>query len=115
MLIAETKRLILSKISLEDAPFFLELMNTPHWIKYIGDKKIRTVNDAEEHIKNGALKSYKEHGFGFYKITLKEENNRPIGTCGLVRREQLEHVDIGFGFLPEYQGRGFGYEASMEI
>jgi RimJ/RimL family protein N-acetyltransferase len=115
MIIAETERLIISKVNLQDAPFFLELMNTPHWLKYIGDRNIKTEQDAEEHLKKGILKSYKDYGFGFYKLLLKEENNKIIGISGLVKREQLEDIDIGFGFLPEYEGKGFGYEAAVEI
>lgn len=115
MIIAETERLLISKVTLQDAPFFVELMNTPHWLKYIGDRNIRSVKDAEENLKNGILKSYKYHGFGFYKIVLKSESNKIIGTAGLIKREELDDVDIGFGFLPEYEGKGFGYEASVEI
>lgn len=115
MIIVETERLLISKVSLIDAPFFVELMNTPHWLKYIGDRNIKSVKEAEEHLKNGILKSYKNNGFGLYKILLKAENNKTIGTAGLIKREQLDHVDIGFGFLPEYEGKGYGFEASVEI
>ncbi len=115
MIIAETERLVISKVTLQDAPFFVELMNTPHWLKYIGDRNIRSVEDAEEAIKNGHLKSYNDNGFGFYKVLLKAENNKAIGTAGLIKRDQLDDVDIGFGFLPEYEGKGFGFEASVEI
>lgn len=114
-IIAETKRLVLAKVILKDAPFFLELLNTPHWIKYIGDRKIRTLSGTREYLRNGILKSYKEDGFGFYKILLKSEALKTIGICGLVNRNELEDVDIGFGFLPEYEGRGFGFESSIEI
>ncbi|WP_341216281.1 GNAT family N-acetyltransferase [uncultured Wocania sp.] len=115
MIIVETERLIISKVTLKDAPFFLELMNTPHWLKYIGDRNIRSVKDAEEAIKNSHLKSYKDNGFGFYKVLLKAENNKTIGTAGLIKRDELDDVDIGFGFLPEYEGKGFGFEVSVEI
>lgn len=115
MIIAETERLIISKVTIQDASFFLELMNTPHWLKYIGDRNIKSIEDAEEAIKNGHLKSYKDNGFGFYKVSLKAENNITIGTAGLIKRDQLEHVDIGFGFLPKYEGKGFGYEAAVEV
>lgn len=115
MVIAETERLIITKVTLNDAPFFLELMNTPHWLKYIGDRNIKTLKNAEENLKKGILKSYKENGFGFYKILLKEENNITIGTVGLIKRDELEDIDIGFGFLPDYERRGFGYESSIEI
>ncbi len=115
MTISETQRLTISKVTLQDAPFFLELMNTPHWIKYIGDRKIKTITDAKEHLKKGILKSYKKDGFGFYKLLLKSENLKIIGICGLVKRKELEDTDIGFGFLPDYEGKGFGYESSVEI
>ncbi len=115
MIIAETKRLLIAKMNLEDAPFMLELLNTPHWLKYIGDRNVKNVEEAETYLKNGILKSYKESGFGFYKLLLKEENKRIIGTSGLVKREQLDDVDIGFAMLPDYEGKGFGMESSLEI
>ncbi|HEY5688762.1 MAG TPA: GNAT family N-acetyltransferase [Yeosuana sp.] len=114
MIIAETDRLIITELSLEDAPFFLELVNTPNWIKYIGDRNLKTVKEAEEYLLNGTLKSYAEFGFGFYKLHHKKDN-KEIGTCGLIKREQLEEVDLGFAFLPEFEGKGFGYEASIAI
>ncbi|HLT32888.1 MAG TPA: GNAT family N-acetyltransferase [Aquaticitalea sp.] len=115
MTIAETDRLIIAEITLEDAPFMLELLNTPNWVKFIGDRNVKTVHEAEMYLKNGILKSYAESGFGFYKLLLKEEKNKIIGTSGLVKREELEHVDIGFAMLPDYEGKGFGYEASVAV
>lgn len=115
MIISETHRLIISKVTLQDAPFFLELMNTPHWIKYIGDRKIKTIDDAKAHLEKGILKSYKRNGFGFYKLLLKSENLKTIGISGLVKRKELDDVDIGFGFLADYENKGFGYESSVEI
>ena len=115
MIISETQRLIILKVTLHDAPFFLELMNTPHWIKYIGDRKIKTVSDAKKHLKKGILKSYKNNGFGFYKLLLKSDSLKTIGICGLVKRKELVDADICFGFLPDYEGKGFGYESSVEI
>ena len=115
MLIAETNRLLISKITLNDAPFFLELANTPNWLKYIGDRNLKTVKDAKDYLRKGTLKSYKDHGFGFYKLILKEKNNTLIGVCGLIKREQLEDVDIGFALLPEHESIGFGYEASVAV
>ncbi|MFV0572225.1 MAG: GNAT family N-acetyltransferase [Xanthomarina gelatinilytica] len=114
-MIAETNRLIISKLTLEDASFILELTNTPHFIKYVGNKNLKTLEDAKNYLKEGTLKSYKNFGFGFYKLQLKQEQNKTIGTCGLVKREQLDHVDIGFAMLPGYEGKGFGLEASKEI
>jgi RimJ/RimL family protein N-acetyltransferase len=115
MIIAETERLIISKLTKKDAPFFLELTNTPKWIKYIGDRNLKTVKDAEQYLKNGIFKSYATFGFGFYKLQFKAENLKTIGICGLVKREELEDVDFGFGLLPEYEGKGFGYESSIAI
>ena len=115
MQIAKTKRLILSKITVEDAPFILELMNTPGWLKYIGDRNIKTVEAAAESIKNNQLKCYETHGFGYYKMQVKAENLKTIGTCGLLKRDNLEHIDIGFSMLPEYHGKGYGFEATSEI
>ena len=115
MIIAETSRLIISKITLDDAPFFLELVNTPGWIKFIGDRKIKTIKQAQEAIKNGHLKSYQTYGFGFYKLQLKEQSNKTIGTCGLIKRDSIEHVEIGFAMLPDYDVKGFGFESSKAI
>ena len=115
MQITETHRLFISKVTLKDAPFFVALMNTPSWLKYIGDRHIKTIKDAENHLKNGILKSYRESGYGFYKITQKSEPDKTIGIVGLVKRKELEHTDIGFGFLPDYEGKGFGYESSVAI
>ena len=113
-MIAETERLIIKKFTTNDASFFKDLVNMPHWLKYIGDRNIKTITDAETYIKNTHLKSYKSVGFGFYKLILKE-TNIPIGSCGLVKRDELEDVDIGFAFLEEYEKQGFGFEASKAV
>ncbi|WP_303316879.1 GNAT family N-acetyltransferase [Flavivirga abyssicola] len=115
MIITETERLIISKFTIEDASFFLELTNTPNALKYIGDKNLKSVEDAEKYLANKTIKSYHDFKFGFYKLELKEEKNKPIGTCGLAKRKELDDVDLGFAFLPDYEGRGFGYEASKGI
>lgn len=115
MPIAETSRLLLSKINLKDADFFLKLVNSPHWLKYIGNRKVKTIKDAKTYLQKGTLKSYKDFGFGFYKLQLKEEGKKTIGVCGLIKREQLEDVEIGFALLQEYEGKGFGFEASVAV
>ncbi|GAA3594813.1 GNAT family N-acetyltransferase [Flavivirga amylovorans] len=115
MIIAETERLIISEFTIEDAPFFLELANTPNALKYIGDKNLKSIEDAEKYLTNKTIKSYHDFNFGFYKLELKEEKNKSIGTCGLAKRRELEDVDLGFAFLPEYEGRGFGSESSKEM
>mgnify|MGYP000044150586 FL=1 len=115
MKIAETERLLISEITLDDASFLLELVNTPNWIKYIGDRNIKTLEQAEDAIKNNYIKSYQTNGFGFYKLQVKEENNLTIGTCGLLKRDTLDHVDIGFAMLPNFEGKGFGFESSQAV
>lgn len=115
MKIAETNRLILSKVTLKDAAFFMELTNSPKWIEFIGDRDIKNIADARVYLKKTILKCYAEHDFGFYKVLLKNENKKIIGISGLVKREQLEDVEIGFGFLPGYEGKGYGYESSLAV
>lgn len=114
MSIISTTRLELFEIGPDDAPFILELLNTPSWLKYIGDRGLRSEEDASYYIVNSMMPAYKKLGFGFYLTKLKVENT-PIGICGLVKREALEHVDIGFAFLPEYEGKGFGFESASAI
>lgn len=113
-MIAETERLIIEKFTLNDAPFFKALVNTPHWLLYIGDRHIKTNKDAAAYIKNTHFKSYKTQGFGFYKLTLKKDNT-PIGSCGLIKRDELKHPDLGFAFLEAYERKGYGFEASTAI
>ncbi|MFB9053200.1 GNAT family N-acetyltransferase [Formosa undariae] len=112
MYISSTERLHLAELNTNDAPFILELLNTPNWLKFIGDRKINTTKDAEDYITNHHIKSYRENGFGFFKVLLKSENNKVIGCCGLIKRPELEGVDIGFAFLPEYERKGFGFESA---
>ncbi len=109
-----TKRLILKPIAVEDAPFILKLFNTPGWHKYIGDRKVYTVEDAEKYIQKKMLPQYHKLGFGNYTLRLKESLT-PIGTCGLYDREGLEGVDIGFALLPAYEKLGYAYEAARKI
>ena len=110
-IVIETERLILRKFTLEDAPFLLELVNTPAWLQFIGDRNVHTVEESENYLRNGNLKSYAEYGFGFYLVVIKE-TNEAIGMCGLVKRDSLEDVDIGFAFMPDSIGKGYGYEAA---
>lgn len=107
--ILETKRLILRQFTLEDAPFILELLNTPTWLQFIGDRNVHSIEDAENYLLNGSLKSYAENGFGFYAVVAKE-NAKTIGMCGLIKRDTLPDIDIGFAFLPNLISKGFGFE-----
>src|SRR5688572_6108430 len=112
--IAETERLLITEFTFDDATFIQELVNTPSWIENIGDRNVKSEKDAKRYLENGPLKSYNEHGFGLYKVTLKE-TNLPIGMCGLIKRDMLEDVDIGFAFLPAYEGKGYGFESSSAV
>ncbi len=98
----------------DDSQFIFELLNSPTWLKYIGDRDIKNLDDAQNYIINGPIKSYEIHGFGLYKVALKN-NDTPIGICGLLKREGLEDNDIGFAFLPEYEEKGYAYESAKAI
>ncbi|WGV62272.1 GNAT family N-acetyltransferase [Brevibacillus brevis] len=112
--VLETDRLILRWQTAEDADFVLKLMNEPSWIRFIGDRGLRTTEDTRNFILNGAVAMYEKHGFGLYLIELKE-GNVPIGLCGLIKRDSLEDVDIGFALLPAYWGKGYAYEAASAV
>lgn len=111
-MIFETERLTLSEFTAEDAPFILELVNTPSWLQYIGDRNVHTLDDARNYLQYGPLQSYKKSGFGFYAVKLKDSNT-PIGMCGLVKRDTLDDPDIGFAFLPSFEKQGYGYESAL--
>ncbi len=114
MKILETERLVLCRLSADDAAFIVELLNDPSFLRYIGDKGVRTLDDARDYILNGPVASYEKHGFGLSLVRLKPAGTR-IGICGLLQRESLEDVDIGFAFLPEFQGQGYGTESARAV
>ena len=109
-----TERLRLRKIDTSDASFILRLLNEPSFIQFIGDKGVRSLDDARQYILNGPVKSYQKHGFGLYLVTL-ESDNTPMGMCGLLKRESLQDVDIGFAFLPEFWNKGYALEAAAAV
>lgn len=113
MIILQTPRLVLREAKLTDAPFILRLYNEPDWIKNIGDRGIHSLEDAQKQV-GKMTKSYLEHGFGFYVMSLRE-NEKPIGVCGLIKREFLEYHDLGFGLLSEYEGKGLAFEAAKDM
>ena len=110
MKILETERLLLREMTAKDAEFVLELLNTPKFIKYIGDRGVRSAEEAADFIENRYRQSYRDHGYGLYTVELR--SGTPIGICGFVRRDTLPDPDIGFSFLPEYEGQRFGYESA---
>lgn len=114
MTILRTNRLLINKITLDDAAFILKLMNDKDWIKNIGDRGIRTIEDAEEYIRTRFLKTYTESDLGFYGLVLKN-SRQIIGVAGLIDRDGIDHVDIGYGILPEYRGKGYAFEATKAV
>jgi len=114
MIVLETERLILRGMDVADAPFILKLLNEPSFLRFIGDKKVRTVQDAEQYILNGPVASYNRNGFGLCLVELKETHT-PIGMCGLLKRDELPHADIGFAFMPDFWNKGFAYEAAAAV
>ena len=109
--ILETKRLILREVSAGDAEFMLDLLNQPSFIKYIGDRNVRTTAEAEEFIETRYRQSYRDNGFGLYAVELKD-SAEVIGICGFVKRDTLPEPDIGFAFLPQFCGQGFAVESA---
>lgn len=114
MNILETDRLILCQFSTDDAAFILELLNENSFIRFIRDSGVRTLADAAEYIVNGPLASYERHGFGLYLTKLKA-GDVPIGMCGLIKRDSLDDVDLGFAFLPWYWSQGYATEAASAV
>lgn len=109
-----TQRLVIRQISRDDADFIRQHYNEASFLEYIGDKKIQTADDAIAYIVNGPLKSYQQHGFGLFLVTLKE-SNIPIGTCGLIRRENIADADLGYSLLEKFRSQGYSSEAASAV
>lgn len=114
MKVLETDRLVLRRMSVEDAGFMLGLLNEPSWLRFIGDRGVRTLEHARAYILKGPVEMYDRLGFGLYVTELKEEGV-PIGICGLVKRDFLDDVDIGFALLPGFWSQGYAYEAAAAV
>ncbi|MBE7147628.1 N-acetyltransferase [Bacillus mycoides] len=114
MIVLETERLTLRWLDVKDAPFILELVNDPAWIQFIGDKGIKNLEDAKKYILNGPVDMYNKMGFGLYLVERKEDLT-PLGMCGLIKRDSLEDVDIGFAFLEKFRSKGYGYESAAAV
>lgn len=97
-----------------DHLFITELLNSPGWLQYIGDRNVHTEAQATGYLVNGPIKSYKENGYGLWAVALKE-SGIPIGMCGLIKRDYLENTDIGFAFLPAYAGKGYARESAEAV
>lgn len=112
--IVETQRLVLRKLSLADAPFILTLLNEPSFIQNIGDKGVRTLADARAYIQNGPMANYRKFGFGLLLVETKD-GAKPAGICGLLKRDTLPDVDIGYALLPEFWSKGYAIEAAKAV
>jgi ribosomal-protein-alanine N-acetyltransferase len=111
VVVVETPRLQLGQLTFDHAPFIFELVNEPGWLRFIGDKGVRNLDDARGYLRTGPMASYQRFGFGLYAVSLKEDGTL-LGMCGLLKRDTLPDVDIGFAFLQRHQGRGYAHEAA---
>ena len=113
-MVLQSERLVLREFDLDDAQFILELLNEPAFLRFIGDKGVRTLGDAREYLTRGPIESYRRNGFGLYLAGLSEDGT-PIGMCGLVKREGLADVDVGFALRSRYWSRGYAVEAARAV
>ena len=120
--IAQTPRLTLSLLTFDDAPFILQLVNDAQWLAFIGDKGVRTLDDARAYLRDGPMAMVGQHGHGLYRVALRGKGDTvdssaapPVGICGLVRRAGLDDVDIGFAMLPAHRGQGYALEAARAV
>lgn len=113
--ILETERLYLRKfIPEKDGAYFLALVNSPGWLKYIGDRNIHSEEDAIKYINDRVMKGYADHGYGGYTV-IEKTSGQPVGNAGLYKRPALDHFDVGYALLPEFYGKGYAYEASAAV
>ncbi len=109
--VCETPRLRLRHVEPDDARFILTLVNEPSWLRFIGDRGVRSEDDARRYIADGPRRMYEQHGFGLYLVE-RRSDLQPMGLCGLLRRDTLPEVDIGFALAPGFRGQGYAYEAA---
>lgn len=114
MIVLQTARLVLRTLHTDDAPFYLELINDPSWIEHIGDKGIRTLEEARANIVSGAMQMQRRLGYSLYLVE-RREDGAPLGLCGLIRRDTLPDTDIGYALRPAYWGHGYAYEAAAAV
>ena len=113
-MILTTERLIIRELTLDDSHFFFDLVNDPAWIQNIGDRNVKTLTDAQDYIRNRIIPPYKDLGFGFYAVVDKQTDDI-LGISGFIKREELEHVDVGFAFLPDGRGKGYAFESTQAL
>jgi RimJ/RimL family protein N-acetyltransferase len=106
----ETPRLTLRRLQFDDAPFLVHLLNEPSFIENIGDRGVRSIEDAHRYLREGPLAMYAKHGFGLWHMARKDGVG--VGMCGLLKRDNLADVDLGYAVLPQFWGQGFAHEAA---
>jgi [ribosomal protein S5]-alanine N-acetyltransferase len=106
-----SNRLLVREFQPSDVHFIVRLVNTHGWLQFIGDKNVRTTDDALGYLSNGPFGSYRKFGFGMWHVS-RTDNGESLGMCGLLQRQGLAHPDLGFAFLPEHQGKGYAFEAA---
>ncbi|THB73440.1 MAG: N-acetyltransferase [Desulfobacteraceae bacterium] len=114
MLPIRTDRLIIDRLSLADAPYVFELVNDPDFIRFIGDKQVKSVKDAEQYLTQGALKSYDTFGFGMFRVR-RLSDELPVGICGLIKRDYLPSVDLGYAFMADHRNHGYAAESCRAV
>ncbi|MBX7183972.1 MAG: GNAT family N-acetyltransferase [Vicinamibacteria bacterium] len=114
MIVLETDRLVLRRLTLNDAPFIVELLTDPAFLRYIGDRGVRDQQSARQYLLKGPIASYEKFGFGLYFVFLKESGD-PVGICGLLKRDTLSDVDVGFAFLPAHRRKGYATESAAAV
>jgi RimJ/RimL family protein N-acetyltransferase len=114
MTVLETERLLLRRMTVDDAEFILTLLNEPSFLRYIGDKQVRNLESARQYILNGPVASYERHGFGLLLVELRDSQT-PIGMCGLLKRDELPDPDIGFALMPDFWNKRFAFEAAAAV
>lgn len=113
-IVLETPRLLLREFTDDDLPFVLRLLNEPSWLRFIGDRGVRTLDDARRYLDDGPRKVQALHGFSLWCV-VPRETGLPVGMCGLIRRDTLPDADVGFAFLPEAWGKGLATEAAAAV
>jgi ribosomal-protein-alanine N-acetyltransferase len=113
VIVIRTARLVLRRLELDDADFILELLNEAAFLRFIGDKGVRSPADARDYILKGPMDSYGRHGFGLYAVCLLD--GTPAGICGLVKRDGLADVDLGFAFLSRHRAKGYAAESAAAV
>lgn len=112
--VLQTERLVLRKLTGADAGFVLDLLNQPSFLKNIGDRGVRSIAAAEQYIRDRVIESYERLGFGMFAVELQADRV-VMGLCGLVKRDELPDVDIGFAFLPQFWSQGYAAESAAAI